>query len=82
MSEAYEYDADDFDDDELDEEDEMRMAILEAEANEIWQEEPGDEEDEAKLMMNPLFGLFSHGISGNFRQQTEEKKDSNENPEH
>ena len=45
MSETFEYGEEDFDEEEFDEEDEMRMAILEAEANEIWQEEPGDEED-------------------------------------
>ena len=63
MSEAYDYSKDRYnDEEELDEEDEMRMAILEAEANEVWLEEPGDEEDEENLQMNPLFGLFSHGV--------------------
>lgn len=66
MSEAYEYGEDRFnEEEELDEEDEMRMAILEAEANEVWQEEPGDEEDEAHLQMNPLLGMFAPGIPGN-----------------
>lgn len=59
MSEAYEYGEDDIEDDVFDEEDEMRQQILEAEMNEVWQEEPGDEEDEARLASNPLFGLFS-----------------------
>ena len=72
MSEAYEYGEDDFEDETLDEEDRIRMEILEAEANEIWQEEPGDEDDEPQLPPNPLFGLFSAagglnipGIPGN-----------------
>ncbi len=76
MSEAYEYGEEDFEEEELDEEDEMRMAILEAEANEVWQEEPGDEEDEANLPLNPLFGLFSHGIPGNFGVNPQEKKEN------
>ncbi len=59
MSEAYEYGEDDIEDDVFDEDDEIRQQILEAEADEVWQEEPGDEEDEARLMSNPLFGLFS-----------------------
>lgn len=59
MSEAYEYGEDDFEDEIPDEEDEMRRAILEAETNEVWLEEPGDEEDVLNLPMNPLFGLFS-----------------------
>ena len=46
MSEAYEYGEDDFEDEVLDEEDRIRMEILAAEANEIWQEEPGDEDPE------------------------------------
>ena len=61
MSEAYDYDDDDIEDEIPDEDDEVRMEILEAEANEVWLEEPGDEEDEAKLPLNPLFGLFSAG---------------------
>ena len=69
MSEAYEYGEDDFEDEVLDEEDRIRMEILEAEANEIWQEEPGDEDDEPQMPPNPLFGLFSGlnipGIPGN-----------------
>lgn len=61
MSEAFEYGEDDFEDEPFDEEDRIRMEILEAEANEVWQEEPGDEDDEAQLPLNPLFGLFSAG---------------------
>ena len=61
MSEAYEYGEDEFEDDVFDEDDEIRQQILDAEANEVWQEEPGDEEDEARLAANPLFGLFSAG---------------------
>ena len=58
MSEAYEYGEDDFEDEIPDEDDEMRRAILEAEINEVWLEEPGDEDDEPQLPMNPLFGMF------------------------
>lgn len=58
MSEAYEYGEDDFEDEIPDEDDEMRRAILEAETNEVWLEEPGDEDDELNLPMNPLLGLF------------------------
>ena len=58
MSEAYEYGEDGFEDEVLDEEDRIRMEILEAEANEIWQEEPGDEDDEPQMPPNPLFGLL------------------------
>ena len=59
MSEAYEYGEDDFEDEVLDEEDRIRMEILEAEANEIWQEEPGDEDDQPQMPPNPLLGLLS-----------------------
>ena len=46
MTEAYEYGEDLFDDDEeLTEEDKIRMEIMEAETNEVWLEEPADEED-------------------------------------
>jgi hypothetical protein len=79
MSEAYEYGEDEFDQDDFDEDDEVRMAILEAEANEVWLEEPGDEEEENEAPLNPLFGMFSHGIPGIIPQQTEEKKENDEN---
>ena len=85
MSEAYEYGEDRFndDEDEFDEDDEMRMAILEAEANEVWKEEPGDDEDEPEPSMNPLFGLlFSGGIPEIHKEKTEETKDNHENSEH
>lgn len=76
MSETFEYGEEDFDEEEFDEEDEMRMAILEAEANEIWQEEPGDEEDEEKPI-SPLFGmLFPSGLPGIPRNNTVEKKEN------
>lgn len=46
MTEAYEYGEDLFDDEEeLTEEDKIRMEIMEAETNEVWLEEPADEED-------------------------------------
>ncbi len=61
MSQAYEYGEEDPEDEILDEEDEIRMAILEAEANEVWQEEPGDEDEDPQMPLNPLFGLFSAG---------------------
>ena len=57
MSEAYEY-GEDPEDEIPDEDDEMRREIMEAEANEVWLEEPGDE-DEPEPPLNPLFGLFS-----------------------
>ncbi|MBQ6518032.1 MAG: hypothetical protein IJI14_04875 [Anaerolineaceae bacterium] len=84
MSEAYEYGEDRFnDEDEFDEDDEMRMAILEAEANEVWQEEPGDEEDETQPPVNPLFGLlFSGGIPDIPGKDPKGKRDNNENTEH
>ncbi|MBQ4513747.1 MAG: hypothetical protein II969_12200 [Anaerolineaceae bacterium] len=79
MSEVYEYGEDDFEDEIPDEDDEMRRAILEAETNEVWLEEPGDDEDELNLPMNPLFGLFPNpgimrfpGISNN--EKDEESK--------
>lgn len=59
MTEAYEYGEDEFEEDDFDENDEIRMQILEAETNEVWLEEPGDEDDEAEPPMNPLFSLFS-----------------------
>ena len=63
MSEAFEYGEDDFGDEPLDEEDRIRMEILEAEANEIWQEEPGDEDDVPQMPLNPLFGLLGGGLN-------------------
>ena len=76
MSETFEYGEEDFDEEEFDEEDEMRMAILEAEANEVWQEEHGDEDDEAKPV-SPLFGmLFSGGLPNIPRNDPDEKKEN------
>ena len=76
MSETFEYGEEDFDEEEFDEEDEMRMAILEAEANEVWQEEPGDEEDEAKPI-SPLFGmLLAGGLPGIQRNDQDEKREN------
>ena len=46
------------DDDSLDEEDRIRMEIMAAEAEEVWQEEPGDEDD-PEPPLSPLFGMFS-----------------------
>ena len=78
MSEAYEYGEDDFEDEIPDEDDEMRRAILEAEINEVWLEEPGDEDDEPQLPMNPLFGMFpmpgSTGIPGIPKNDKDENK--------
>ncbi|MBQ6505073.1 MAG: hypothetical protein IJI57_14290 [Flexilinea sp.] len=77
MSETFEYGEDSFGEEEFDEEDEMRMAILEAEANEVWQEEPGDEEDENQPPVSPLFGLlFSGGLPGIPRKDPEEEKEN------
>ena len=78
MSEAYEYGEDDFEDEIPDEDDEMRRAILEAEINEVWLEEPGDDEDEQQLPINPLFGMFpfpgSTGIPGIPNNDKDENK--------
>ena len=60
MRDPFEYDEDIPEDDDFDEDDEVRRAILEAETNEVWLEEPGDEDEEPSLpVSNPLFGLFS-----------------------
>lgn len=79
MSEAYEYGEDDFEDEIPDEDDEMRRAILEAETNEVWLEEPGDEEDELNLPMNPLLGLFSGSGSMGFPGIPNNEKDEESN---
>ena len=87
MKDPFEYDEEDFEEEEsFDEDDEIRMAILEAEANEVWKEEPGDEEDEARLQMNPLFGLFSAAGEMGFPEiptdlEDEEEKANNEDSE-
>ena len=56
----------------------MRRAILEAEINEVWLEEPGDEDDEPQMPMNPLFGMFpmpgSTGIPGIPQNDKDENK--------
>ena len=77
MSDTFEYGEENFGEEEYDEEDEMRMAILEAEANEVWQEEPGDEEDEIQSPVSPLFGLlFSGGLPDIPRKDPEGKKEN------
>ena len=49
MKDPFEYEEDipeeDFDEEDFDEDDEVRRAILEAETNEVWLEEPGDEDE-------------------------------------
>jgi hypothetical protein len=91
MKDVFEYGEDDYEDDVIfDEEDEIRMAILEAETNEIWLEEPGDEDEEPTVPMNPLFGLLSAAGSAagklNFPgislDKKKNKKEENEDPEH
>ena len=86
MSEAYEYGEDDFEEDDYDDADEMRMEIMEAEANEVWLEEPGDEEDGAELPLIPLFGLLSASggmnIPGIPRRDPENEGEDHEDPEH
>ena len=86
MSEAYEYGEDEFEEEDYDEANEMRMEIMEAEANEVWLEEPGDEEDEAQLPLNPLFGLLSAAggmnIPGIPPKDPEKEVPDNEDPEH
>lgn len=65
MRDVQEYDEDAFDEEEeWDDADEMRMAIMEAEANEVWLEEPGDEDEEPQLPVNPLLGMFPFGPAG------------------
>ena len=55
MSEAYEYGEDLFDEDEeLDEDDRIRMEILEAEAAQIWLEEPADEGEDSNAWQEKM----------------------------
>ena len=54
MSEAYEYGEDFDDDEELDEEDMIRMEIMEAEANEVWLEEPADEDEDSNAWQEKM----------------------------
>ena len=78
----YEYGEDEFEDEIPDEDDEMRRAILEAEINEVWLEEPGDEEDEVQLPLNnPLFGLLSSSEMGGLSNISAKKDDGKENDE-
>ena len=59
MSDVIEYGEDEFEDDDVyDEDDEIRMAILEAESEKVWLEEPGDV-DESDMPVYPLLGMFS-----------------------
>ena len=60
MRDVIEYGEDEFEDDDVyDEDDEIRMAILEAESEKVWLEEPGDDDDESDMPVNPLLGMFS-----------------------
>lgn len=87
MKDPFEYDEEDPEEEIFDEDDEIRMAILEAETNEVWLEEPCDEEDEPSMPgNNPLFGLFP-AIGGlNFPAASPEinqnKKADDEDPEY
>ena len=55
MTEAYEYGEDLFDDDEeLDEDDRVRMEILEAEASQVWLEEPADEDEDSNAWQEKM----------------------------
>ena len=83
MSEAWEYGEDDDIEDEIsDEDDEIRMQILEAEANEVWLEEPGDEDDEPAQPLNPLFSLLSAAGGVGFPgMKTDPKKQDEQNDE-
>ena len=82
MSEAFEYGEDEFEDEIPDEEDQIRMEILEAEANEVWLEEPGDEDEEPHMPVNPLFGLLSamggQGFPGTAPRGTENEEPRND----
>ena len=84
MSEAYEYGEDDFEEEyEDDGNDDIRAEIMEAEMNEVWLEEPADEDDDLPQSMNPLFGLLSagNGIPGIFPKPIQDDKVNNENSE-
>lgn len=86
MKDPFEYDEDYLEDEEFDEDDEVRKAILEAETNEVWLEEPGDEDEESSLpLSNPLFGLLSAAggmnIPGIASEPKQKEKADNENPE-
>lgn len=61
MSEAFDYEEDEFEDEALSEEDRLRMEIMDAETNEVWLEEPGDEDEEPMQPPSPLFGMFPFG---------------------
>ena len=90
MKDPFEYEEvipeEDFDEEDFDEDDEVRRAILEAETNEVWLEEPGDEDEEPSLPLNnPLFGLFSAAggmnIPGIASDTKQNEKADNENSE-
>lgn len=76
MSEAYEYGEDEFDEEDYidDGNDDIRAEIMEAEINEVWLEEPGDEEDEPQLNMNPLLGLFPGSLGIDLPGMTSENE--------
>lgn len=79
MRDILEYEEDDFDEEyEDDGNDDIRREIMEAETNEVWLEEPADEDDNTEPAMNPLFGMFGFpGIPLN-----REEKEDDEDPEH
>ena len=86
MKDPFEYDEEDPEEEIFDEDDEIRRAILDAETNEVWLEEPGDEEEEPSLPLNnPLFGLFSAAggmnIPGGVPDTKHNEKADDEDPE-
>ncbi len=56
----------------LDDEDELRRMMLEAEDERFWEEEPGDEDDPLPPM-SPLFGMF--GMPGMLREEANESEE-------
>ena len=85
MKDPFEYGEDEIEEDVFDEDDEVRMAILQAEADEVWLEEPGDEDGETELPLNPLFGMLSAagraGFPG-FPVNDQKDNEKYEDPEH
>ena len=87
MRDILEYDEEDFEDELPDDgNDDIRRAIMEAETNEVWLEEPADEEDEEQqIAANPLFAMLSASGGGFPGIPTivskREEKENDEDPE-
>jgi len=84
MRDILEYDEEDFEDELPDDgNDDIRRAIMEAETNEVWLEEPADEEDEEQqIAANPLFAMLGGGFPGiPTIGRKREEKENDEDPE-